>query len=92
VTLNTRSDKIRTRTLHDDTLTLSRRGHCDHKALHYLQTDTTSFKTERKDCIDFSRKCWFPNPAIYGLSIVGFQGQEEDAAMLRAADGLLDYS
>jgi hypothetical protein len=49
-------------------------------------------KQERKDCINFSRNCWYPNLAIYRLSIVGFQGQEEDAAMLLAADGLLDYS
>jgi hypothetical protein len=49
-------------------------------------------KQEQKDCIDFARNCWYLNLAIYGLSSVGFQGQEEDAAMLLAAEGLLDYS
>jgi hypothetical protein len=40
-----------------------------------------------KDCIDFSRNRWYPNPAIYGLSVVGFQ--EQGRCYLLAADGLL---
>jgi hypothetical protein len=61
---NTRSGKIRRRTLHDDTLTLSQRGgHCDHKALHYSQTyTTTSFKTRMKGLYPFLTKLLVSEP------------------------------
>jgi hypothetical protein len=63
VRLNARSDKIRRRTLHDDTLTLSQRGHCDQKALHYLQTyTTTSFKTRTKGLYRFLAKLLVSKP------------------------------
>jgi hypothetical protein len=72
-----------------------------HSRCHNVDTVTIRFsiirrhilllvsKQERKDCIDFSQNCWYPNLAIYRLSIVGFQGQEEDGRCYAASCGWL---